>query len=381
MRNTQGKTSVLIPDGENLLTLSVINCLAATKRYKIYVMSTLEYTPTRFSRHVHHFSYVSKPKTAEAWMTIIDSEVDTYDIDFIMPVSEPGIRKLIANKHLLKASEKLMLVTDLSTFDTANNKALLSEHLQAFDIPHPKSCLVSNLSELDTVKALHFPIISKPTVGFGGGKHIHIFKDMAAFKTHFKTNSFLGTHIVQEYIEGYDIDCSVLCKAGEVLAYTIQKGVVNNSSDFAPAYAHVFLQKPKLFAVVQKLIQTLGWSGIAHIDLRFDVNTQDFKVIEINPRYWLSLEASLHAGINFPDLHHKLSIGETFTAPECNESTYYSLTGVKLKVKQGKSVLFRWKFLKTDTAIQFFLKDPVPILYKFFALRFGNVNAVHNFDE
>ncbi|WP_299779662.1 ATP-grasp domain-containing protein [uncultured Formosa sp.] len=373
--------SLLIPDGENLLAIPVINCLSTSKQYKIYLISSLEYTPMRFSRYVDHFSYVPKPKNDDAWVTIIDKAVEAHDIDFIMPVSEGGIRKFIAHKHQLKASEKLMLVTDLATFDTANNKALLSHHLNTHKIPHPKSCLVSHMSELDTVKALHFPIISKPTVGYGGGNHIHVFQDMAAFKNHFKTNTFLGTHIIQEYIVGYDIDCSVLCKHGEILAYTIQKGVVNGTSDFAPAYAHVFLQKPKLFAVVQKLMKTLNWSGIAHVDLRFDVNTQDFKVIEINPRYWLSLEASLHAGINFPDLHYKLSIGQAFTAPECNASTYYSLTGIKLKVKQEKGVLFKWTFLKTDTALKFFIKDPIPVIYKFFALRLGNSNSVHNFED
>ena len=373
--------SILIPDGQNLLAIPVINCLATSNQYKIYVLSSLEYTPMRFSRFVNHFSYSPKTENDEDWINTIDNIVENHGIDFIMPVSEGSIRKLILHKSKLKATKKLMLLPELDNFDTANDKALLSQHLHTYDIPHPKGCLVSNMAELNKMETLNFPLISKPTIGYAGGKHIHVFKKMDALKTHFKNNNFLGIHIIQEYIEGYDIDCSVLCKAGEILAYTIQKGIVNDASDFSPSNAHVFIQEPKLFTVVEKLIKTLNWSGIAHIDLRFDLNSQQFKVIEINPRFWLSLEASLHAGINFPELSHKLSIGQTMTRPKFNACSYWSLKGLKLKVKQEKNVLFRWQFLKTHTGLKFFIKDPVPIIYRFFALRFGKIESVHDFSN
>lgn len=377
----RNRLSILIPDGQNHLAIPVINCLATSNQYKIYLLSNLEYTPMRFSRHVNHFLYSPKPKNEEDWINTIDNTVENHGIDFIMPVFVGSFRKLILHKSKLKSAKKLMLLPDLDNFDTANDKGLLSQHLHAHDIPHPKGCLVSNMTELKKIETLNFPVISKPTIGYDGGKHIHFFKKMDALKTHFKINNFLGTHIIQEYIEGYDIDCSVLCKAGEILAYTIQKGIVNGTSIFTPSYAHIFIQEPKLFSVVEKLMKTLNWSGIAHIDLRFDENAQQFKVIEINPRFWGSLEASLHAGVNFPELSHNLSIGKTLTRPKFNACSYWSLKGLKLKVKQEKNVLFRWQFLKTHTGLKFFIKDPVPIIYRFFALRFWNSESVHDFSN
>ena len=371
--------SILIPDGQGFLATPVINCLASSNQFKIYLLSNLKYTPMRFSKFVNHFSYSPKTENDEDWIHTIDKTVENHGIDFIMPVSEGSIRKLILHKSKLKAAKKLMLLPELDNFDTANDKALLSQHLHTYDIPHPKGCLVSNMAELNKIETLNFPVISKPTIGYGGGKHIHLFKNMDTLKTHFKNSNFLGIHIIQEYIEGYDIDCSVLCKAGEILAYTIQKGIVSDASDFSPSNAHVFIQEPKLFSVVEKLMKTLNWSGIAHIDLRFDENAQEFKVIEINPRFWLSLEASLHAGFNFPELSHKLSIGQTLITPKFNECSYWSLRGLKLK--QDKKVLFRWKFLKKHTGLKFFIKDPVPIFYRFFALRFGKVESVHDFSN
>ena len=371
----------MIPDGQSHLAIHVINCLATSNQYKICLLSNLKYTPMRFSWHVNHFSYFPKTENDEDWINRIDNIVENQGIDFIMPVSEICIRKLIRHKNKLKAAKKLMPLPDLDNFDTANNKALLSQHLLRNNIPHPKGYLVSNMGELNKMDTLNFPVVSKPTIGYDGGKHIHLFKNMDALKIHFKKNSFLGTHIIQEYIEGYDIDCSVLCKAGEILAYTIQKGIVNNPSDFSPSYAHVFIQEPKLFSVVEKLMKTLNWSGIAHVDLRFDINSQQFKVIEINPRFWLSLEASLHAGVNFPELAHNLAVGQTLTRPKFKACSYYSLKGLKLKVKQEKSILFRWNFLKTHTGLKFFIRDPVPVIYRFFALRLGKSELIHDFSN
>ena len=58
-----------------------------------------------------------------------------------------------------------------------------------------------------------------------------------------------------------------------------------------------FLYEDKLLKSVMILIKPLNWSGITHIDMRYDEKTNNFKVIEINPRFWSSIEASLFAGV------------------------------------------------------------------------------------
>ena len=53
-------------------------------------------------------------------------------------------------------------------------------------------------------------------------------------------------------------------------------------------------------SAAEKLIRELGWSGVANIDMRFDTPHQTPLVLELNGRYWFSLQGSLIAGINFP---------------------------------------------------------------------------------
>ena len=68
----------------------------------------------------------------------------------------------------------------------------------------------------------------------------------------------------------------------------------------------------------------LQWNGVANIDLRETADRQ-IHVIEINPRYWGSLSASIYAGVNFPYLAILDCIGESFAVPNYDPSSFFGL--------------------------------------------------------
>lgn len=201
--------------------------------------------------------------------------------------------------------------------------------------------------------------------GFGGGYGIRVFNTKQDIYNHFDKNKFTYTNLVQEYIEGYDIDCSVLCKEGNILAFTIQKGNMIGKSEFVPQIGLDFLYEPELYRVVERLMKSLNWSGVAHIDMRYDKNDKQFKVIEINPRFWMSLNASLLAGVNFPYLYCLASMNEKFERPEYEFMKYVNLKGLVKMIRLKKSVLLKPGFIFNNTPLKLVLKDPLPTMYKF----------------
>ena len=50
------------------------------------------------------------------------------------------------------------------------------------------------------------------------------------------------------------------------------------------------------------LIQKCKYTGVGHIDLRVDTKDKKVKLIEINPRFWGSLDYSTAIGLNFAHL-------------------------------------------------------------------------------
>lgn len=357
--------SILIPDGESHILLYVVNCLSGVKGLRIYVMSNQKNNPMRYSRHIKRFLYYQKTNSQLDWIRNINKEVEKNNIDVIMPIFETGIKTLIKHRSKIVHQEKLGLLPSLAHFNTAINKGLLSEHLVNHNVPGPKSIIISTYNELNKINTLNFPVIIKPMEGFGGGQGIDVFNTIEDLKEHFTINGFNYSNIVQEYIVGYDIDCSVLCKDGTVLAFTIQKGNMVGKNQFSPQFGLCFLYEQELYNVVEKLMKSLEWNGVAHIDMRYDQNTKQFNVIEVNTRFWVSLDASLIAGVNFPYLYCLASLGHTFQVPQYKFVDYLNLKGVIKRIKKDTKFMFNINFILNNTPLKFALNDPKPMIYKF----------------
>jgi predicted ATP-grasp superfamily ATP-dependent carboligase len=363
--------SVLIPDGESLLAVYVINCLCLVDTIKIYVLGNAKKLAIKYSRYVHHYSYYPKTDDPLDWITRIKQEEETFKLDLVMPISELGIETVIKYKgHLNK--DKLLALADVTNFQMANNKRLLADHMSVNNIPHPKTSKWS--SDISAqIQLLNFPIIVKPIEDTGGGKGVVLIRDENEFRIYAEANTNTKERIIQDYVEGYDAGCSVLCKEGSILAYTIQKAVMLEKDPFKATLEAEFFYDEGILDTVSKLMTSLNWSGIAHIDLRFDQNSYIFKVIEINPRIWGSLNASAAAGVNFPYLHCIASLGESFKTPKYDHIRFLNFKGLFLKIFKNVTTLFKFKYILNQTEMRFVVNDPSLTFWKYFLILQDNL--------
>jgi len=360
-------TSVLVPDGECYIMQSIVNGLAQVKGIKIYVMSNKDHIPVKYSRYVHKFSFYAKTDDDFDWIENINKEIEENDIDLVMPIWDVGIKILIEHKDKIPFKNKLVLLSSLNDFNTARDKGLLAAHLEANNIPGPKSVRVESINQLDKVESINFPMLIKPVQGFAGGDRIRLFNTRKDIEAFFIEKKIDYANIAQEYIEGYDFGCNVLCKEGNILAYTIQKGSVPDEKKFAPSIIWEFVNEPELYLVIEKLMKSLNWSGVANVDLLYDKNNKQFKVLEINTRFWGSTDGSILAGVNFPYLYCLASKGIDFEKPQYDCIKYISTKGLNKIIKVDKKYLFKLGFIFNYTPLKFALKDPLPIINKIFS--------------
>lgn len=364
-RYNVNNVSILIPDGESHLLRFVVNGLAQVGGIKIYVMSDKKNSPMRFSRYIHKFSYYAKTDSDLDWIENINKEIDRHKIDFVMPIWEVGIKILAEHKDKVSFKNKLGLLPPLNEFNTARNKGLLPSHLESHSIPGPKSVLVGSINQLHKVDSLSFPVMIKPVEGFGGGYGIRKFNNKKDIESYIMEKNIDYKLIVQEFIEGNDFGCNVLCKEGNILAFTMQKGNEPDEKQFAPSISWDFIYEPELYRTIEKLMKSLNWSGVANIDLLRDKNDKLFKVLEINTRFWGSLDGSLLAGINFPYFYYLASSNIDFVTPKYQHINYLSASGVFNRIEHNKMFLFKTGFILNNSQMKFMLKDPLPMLFKF----------------
>ena len=265
---------------------------------------------------------------------------------------------------MLTLPERLVPLPEIGSFDIAIDKWLLFGHCKKNELPCPQTWLFEGADNND---ALPFPVVVKPTTGFGGGMGISLLKDQTDSELYFSKNQGGNTkYLIQEYIEGVDYSCSVLCEKGRILAYTIQKSESAEEGHFGPQMAYRFEQNEKIHELVTCLMKSLNWSGIASVDLRYDTQSDAYKILEINTRFWRSLVGSLYAGINFPDLLAQLTLkGNISVDSSYEEIRFFDLKGFAGTVRKDVSIIFNTKLIRKSTPLNAIGRDPLPYIFKF----------------
>lgn len=350
--------SILIPDGESPFALSVITCLSQLPGLQIYILSRERWPLSRFTIHSTSFSYQATAESDEQWLATIQNMVDRHGIDMVLPVDEPAIRALSLYGEALPETTSMAPVPKLESFDIAANKWLTAKFIDDNDLPGPSTVLYETIDQLEeNLAGLFFPVLTKPLHG-RGGNGIKFWQDISSLRHYLENYSGRQQIIIQSYIKGYAIDCSVLSQDGKILAHTIQKEMVPPRNRFEPARDIVFLENSDVFEIVEDLISALQWSGVIHIDLLYDDEDDCFKILELNPRFWGSLLGSLCAEVNFPYLACLAGFNRQFSRPRYKLQPFYRGRGAIEAFLQHFRQKATLKGGLENTNLQYLLRDP-----------------------
>ena len=353
--------SVLIIDGESEFALFVARCLAQVPDLDLHVLSNDPWSPLRFSRHRRTYRYQAREHNHEQWLDAIRQAAARTSADIILPVDEPATHFVSVHRQSVAEIAALPPIPELAAFDTVVDKWLLAQLLSESGIPGPATILCTADDEFErNLRDFQFPVLIKPTRA-RGGEGIQRFDTpsdlLGALSDIAATSSY--QYVVQTFIHGYNVDCSVLCDDGKILAYTIQRGFVGGSQSFAASAGIDFIHHDQVFDVIGKLVSATKFSGIAHVDLRYDRQEEQAKIIDVNARYWGSLIGSLVVGVNFPHLACLAALGVDFSAPDYQLGRYMA-PGVA--AKQGLRKLLgrsELEFTFEQTGLPYALGDPI----------------------
>jgi predicted ATP-grasp superfamily ATP-dependent carboligase len=116
--------------------------------------------------------------------------------------------------------------------------------------------------------------------------------------------------LVQRYIPGSGAGVFGLAKSGRPIAWFSHQrlrekppsGGLSVLSESMPA-------NDKLVEMSAQLLGAVDWTGVAMVEYRITPDGEPF-LMEVNGRFWGSLQLSVDAGIDFPWLLYQLTIGE-----------------------------------------------------------------------
>lgn len=121
--------------------------------------------------------------------------------------------------------------------------------------------------------------------------------------------AFGHTPHVQRYIDGPEYSLGVLYENGEPVVET-QKRIIRGVKYYhGPSVYHETVHIPELEAFGRTLLTHLDYNGPADIDVIQDPDTGEFKLLEINPRFWATVQLEIHGGFDFPKYYWQLATG------------------------------------------------------------------------
>lgn len=355
--------SVLLLGTESILVLPVVRALgsALSGQATLHTLSAGngELNIPKFSKYIcsHHSVRASNEEEFfEELLKVIKETKAT----MVIPVDEKYVYLLSVLKPGLREHVHLPPLPEAKVFESLINKSKLNALLSENQFPCAKTFGLSvNPADLEDD---FFPCLLKPVRG-SSGNGIKEIPDRN-FLARCKKNVSADEYIIQEHIPGVNIDCNLLAENGEIKAYTVQRGLENRGFGF---YTAIRFEKDKPFMdVVEELISRIGYSGVANLDYRLDERDGQYKLIDFNGRFWVSLLGSRAAGVDFSLLYCLSAMNISFDVPDFNEMTY--LMG-KSTFNYYRKKVTRLNLLPgaepTSTDLWERISDPLPEFFRF----------------
>jgi predicted ATP-grasp superfamily ATP-dependent carboligase len=359
------KINVLIPDGDDDRAIKVVQSLGMSGMTKIFILTTHK-NIVKYSKYCIPF-YISNPFDHKGYKEInslMKHVLTKYSIDVVLPVAEKGIYYIHQNDWLKKWN--IAPIPDIPTISKVGDKGWLATIAKNIGIDSPDSVLISNKSDMEKAERINkYPVLIKPVNGAGGHGILLINNKKMLFDQLKKriANNHKKSFIIQEIITGSDMDISILCRYGKILAYTIQEPIQKSKNVFSFSKMIQFLHNSDILESCRKLIEYVKWNGVAHLDFLFKKSDKKLYLIDFNPRFWGTLLGSTRAGINFPYLACLSAIGIQNTNPKYKHIKYYEMDRTQmLSMLIGKKDE-KLAMMKNST-LYFSLLDPLPTIFK-----------------
>ncbi|MEO6035236.1 MAG: ATP-grasp domain-containing protein [Verrucomicrobiota bacterium] len=355
--------SVLLLDEQGHHSQKVALCLGQIPGLKVHVLSDERWVPVRFSRHITSFRFHAPNISEMQKLQTVLQTIEETASDVILPIVEGSSHFLHRCREFLAPRIALPPCAQSSTVSLVSSKDSLCHFLKQNRLPLPETIDLETSGELEKdLGRIKFPILFKPANG-GEGQGIRTFVNRESFLDFMRTNPVAPRSIVQAYVEGHDVDCSVLCRDGSILAHTIQTSFRPRKNKFGSDDAIEFIEDRETLKVVEPLVRALNWSGVAHIDLRYDKEDRQIKVLDFNARYWTSLLGSLAAGVNFPYLACRAAMGESFDRPLARKGRFFTAGAAARNFFTNCATQRGVKLGPGESGLPYALKDPGPRIF------------------
>jgi predicted ATP-grasp superfamily ATP-dependent carboligase len=300
---------ILVTDGENKNTLAILRSLGKNKeKYEIEVTSIYRrmITLSWYSRYCQKIHFL-KPEDegVDSYAEKLLEIVNKGGYDVFLPV---GFESYIAvSKYAKKFRESAgIAVPEWEKMQVALNKDMTMKFAREVGVPIPKTKILLTENDLEGIND-QYPIVIKSSDGFL--RYCNNKNELLKNFKFIKGKSRMGI-IAQEYIRGFGCGFYGVYDRGKLIAHILQKRLKEFPVTGGPSAVAESYSDERLLNYGKKLCDALNWHGPIMAEFKYDTENNDYRLIELNPKLWNSLDLTIAAGIDVPEILVNIALGK-----------------------------------------------------------------------
>jgi predicted ATP-grasp superfamily ATP-dependent carboligase len=297
-------------------SLAIIRHLAH-QGYEVHslIAENRPYALARLSRYTTR-TYEVDEQIEEEFIRQLLALLKSLSFDVLIPVGYP-VTEFVA-RHASEIGQFVHLMCPPRIVcEMAGDKLQMSQVAESLHIPTPRTYQIKSHDDLKSLgQDLRFPLVIKGRHESGKGIVAYatdsskLMRNYEALCQRFNLNSPEEYPILQEYIPGWGCGFFALYQHGVLKRSFMHRRIREYPvSGGASCCAESFFDED-LMALGRQLLDQLRWHGVAMVEFRFDTRTNRFTLIEVNAKFWGSLELSLKAGADFVGDYVRGALGE-----------------------------------------------------------------------
>lgn len=384
MKKEKNVGNILVLDAHLRASLVAIRSLGQ-RNVGVTAGSETRFAMGLFSKYCGERIIYPNPRSkTKSFLEHMESLIKKNDYDLVLPTHTYTTYILKKYKNIFSKNTQVT-PPDFNVFVNAYDKKRLLRIAEKNGISCPITYCYSDLDEIS--ENIHeYPVVVKPSKIHGMGIAICNSKSELE-KTYAQMTKKIGSCFVQEYIpNGGEFGvCALFNYDSDPIALTVHKRIRSMNSYGGVSTMRTTVENNDIVQTALGLLKTIKWSGVAMVEFRVDSRTGIPKLMEINPRFWGSLQLSYKAGVDFPYLLYRLTAGDNLT-PNLNYKT-----GVRCRWLYG-DILSLLRGQNTNGGLREFmnfnvnydiaaLSDPHPVFFSLFSHWSFNGGIPHEEDQ
>ena len=312
------RRTVIVTDGEQRAALAVVRSLGAAG-YRCIVTSSSRPSIAGASRFVSRT--VTVPSALELPTGFADSIIAlaaSERADIVIPIAEQSLLAILPVRDRL--SPAVIPFPDLAAFRALSDKERLLEEASTLGIAIPVQKVVRDINALASLDldGLRYPMVLKParSVSERAGVRATFAVTYASSASELRQKiralpADAFPLLLQQRVVGPGMGIFLLIWDGIVKAQFAHRRLCEKPpSGGVSVYRESVSIDEELRDRSRALLDRFGWRGVAMVEYKVDSATGQPYLMEVNGRFWGSLQLAIDSGVDFPRILAACALGE-----------------------------------------------------------------------